>query len=127
VALILSRDQLPFTGSSHELEGYTVGGDIPISLILIDMKPGEGPELHVHPYAEIFVVLEGEATYTVGDREVEVVAGQVVISLPNEPHAFVNTGDGPLRQIDIHCNERFITEWLAASSAAGSTSGRDRG
>ncbi|MDQ3695334.1 MAG: cupin domain-containing protein [Chloroflexota bacterium] len=112
MALILARDQLRFTGSSHELEGYTVGSDIPVSLILIEMEPGDGPALHSHPYAEIFVVLEGRATYAVGDREVEVVAGQIVIALPNEPHAFVNSGDGPLRQVDIHCNERFVTEWL---------------
>ncbi len=116
MALIISRDQLPFTGSSPEHEGYTVGGDIPVSLILIEMMPGDGPALHSHPYAEIFVVLEGKATYTVGDREVEVVAGQVVIALPNEPHAFVNSGDGPLRQVDIHCSDRFITEWLERRS-----------
>jgi hypothetical protein len=24
----------------------------------------------------------------------------------------VNSGTGPLRQIDIHANDRFITEWL---------------
>lgn len=118
MALILSRGQLPFTGSSHELEGDNFGNDIPISLILVDMKPGEGPEPHLHPYAEIFVVLEGQATYTVGDCVVEVVAGQIMIALPNEPHAFVNSGDGPLRQVDIHCNERFVTEWLAATAAA---------
>jgi hypothetical protein len=24
----------------------------------------------------------------------------------------VNSGTGPLRQVDIHASERFITEWL---------------
>jgi hypothetical protein len=28
------------------------------------------------------------------------------------PHRFVNSGDGPLRQVDIHEGERFDTEWL---------------
>ena len=28
------------------------------------------------------------------------------------PHKFVNIGEGPLRQIDIHASKRFITEWL---------------
>ena len=28
------------------------------------------------------------------------------------PHRFVNSGDGPLRQIDIHVSPRFETEWL---------------
>jgi hypothetical protein len=29
-----------------------------------------------------------------------------------QPHAFVNTGDGPLRQVDIHVSPHFATEWL---------------
>jgi hypothetical protein len=28
------------------------------------------------------------------------------------PHKFVNSGDGRLRQIDIHANATFVTEWL---------------
>jgi len=28
------------------------------------------------------------------------------------PHKFVDTGDGPLRQIDIHLNAAFETVWL---------------
>jgi mannose-6-phosphate isomerase-like protein (cupin superfamily) len=31
---------------------------------------------------------------------------------PGVPHKFVNSGAGPLRQIDIHANDRFVTEWL---------------
>jgi mannose-6-phosphate isomerase-like protein (cupin superfamily) len=27
-------------------------------------------------------------------------------------HAFVNSGDGPLRQLDIHVGPQFDTEWL---------------
>ena len=27
-------------------------------------------------------------------------------------HRFVNTGDGPLKQIDIHVSPSFSTEWL---------------
>jgi hypothetical protein len=27
-------------------------------------------------------------------------------------HRFVNSGDGPLRQIDIHVSRAFDTEWL---------------
>jgi hypothetical protein len=26
-------------------------------------------------------------------------------------HGFVNSGDGPLRQIDIHVSPSFSTEW----------------
>jgi mannose-6-phosphate isomerase-like protein (cupin superfamily) len=29
-----------------------------------------------------------------------------------QPHRFVNSGSGRLRQIDIHLNSRYVTEWL---------------
>ena len=31
---------------------------------------------------------------------------------PETPHRFTNSGDGQLRQIDIHVNPTFVTEWL---------------
>jgi mannose-6-phosphate isomerase-like protein (cupin superfamily) len=30
-----------------------------------------------------------------------------------QPHGFVNSGEGRLRQIDIHLSPSFDTEWLA--------------
>jgi mannose-6-phosphate isomerase-like protein (cupin superfamily) len=41
-------------------------------------------------------------------------AGEVVIVSPEHPHAFVNSGDGPLRQIDVHLSGHFVTDWLEA-------------
>jgi mannose-6-phosphate isomerase-like protein (cupin superfamily) len=55
---------------------------------------------------------EGEATVTAGDETRQVGPGDIVIVPPNTPHAFVNTGEGNLRQLDIHLSPRFITEWL---------------
>jgi mannose-6-phosphate isomerase-like protein (cupin superfamily) len=107
----IDRDDLPYVGNSHELEGYRYGG-VPACLIFFDGPPGSGPTLHRHPYAEIFVVQEGEATFTVGDDTIEATGGQILIAPPGTPHKFVNSGDGPLRQLDIHLNDRFNTEWL---------------
>jgi len=108
---VIERSALPFTGSSHELEGY-LHGDAPVCLIFFDGPPGSGPRLHSHPYAEIFVILEGQATFTVGDETIEATAGHTLIAPAGVPHKFINTGAGSLRQIDIHTNDRFITEWL---------------
>jgi quercetin dioxygenase-like cupin family protein len=66
---VINRDDLPYGGNSHELEGYLYG-DVPASLIFFDGPPGSGPRLHRHPYAEIFVVQEGQATFTVGDATI---------------------------------------------------------
>lgn len=109
--VILEKSDLVRDGDTYEFQGY-LHGDTGISFIWVDVPPGGGPRLHKHPYAEVFIILEGRVTFTLGAASVEARAGQVVIAPPDTPHKFVNSGDGPLRQIDIHTSERFITEWL---------------
>ena len=96
--------------TAKEFQGYHHGAGI--SFIVIDALPGSGPKLHNHPYEEVFVVQEGSVTFTAGDELIEASAGQVVVVSAGVPHKFVNSGDGRLRQIDIHASERFVTEWL---------------
>ncbi len=86
--------------------------DAGICVIVVDAAPGDGPALHRHPYEEVFVVQEGEATFTLGDEQRVVRGGEVVVAPPGVPHRFVNSGDGPLRQLDIHVSRAFDTEWL---------------
>ena len=73
---------------------------------------GGGPRLHSHPYAEIFIIRQGTGLFTVGDRQIEASAGQIVIVPPDTPHKFTNLGPGPLETTDIHENGSFITKWL---------------
>jgi mannose-6-phosphate isomerase-like protein (cupin superfamily) len=82
-------------------------------VIAVDAAPGTGPRLHRHPYEEVFVVLEGEATFTLGDEQRLARPGDVVVAPAGVPHRFVNTGPGRLRQVDVHVSARFETEWLA--------------
>jgi len=105
--VVVERDQLP----DSELQGYLFGG-ARVCLIFVDVEPGGGPRLHRHAYEEIFIVLEGQAKFTVGSDTLEARAGQVLIVQPRVPHKFVNSGSGRLRQIDIHASDRFVTEWL---------------
>jgi len=86
--------------------------DAGICVIVVEAKPGRGPALHRHPYEEVFVVQAGEATFTLGEEERVVRAGEVVVAPPGVAHGFVNSGDGPLRQVDIHVSRQFVTEWL---------------
>ena len=108
---IVNLDELVQAGDTYEFEGY-LHGDAGISVILVDMAPGEGPKLHKHPYEEVFIIQEGSATYTIGSITLEATAGQIAIVPAGVPHKFVNSGSGRLRQVDIHHNPRFITEWL---------------
>jgi mannose-6-phosphate isomerase-like protein (cupin superfamily) len=95
---IISKEELPF---GNRFEGYRYG-EVDVSFFLVDTPPGGGPVLHTHPYEEVFVVQEGEATYTVGGNTIGVGAGQIVVAPAGVPHKFVNSGTGPLRQVDIH-------------------------
>jgi mannose-6-phosphate isomerase-like protein (cupin superfamily) len=101
---------LPFSNIAHELVGQD--HDVDACVIFVDAPPGRGPSLHTHPYAEILIVLEGRGSFTIGDEPREAGAGEVLIVPPGTPHAFTNTGETNLRQIDIHLSRSFRTEWL---------------
>lgn len=109
---VVNQADLPANNETRELEGYQFG-NLNLSLILVEVDRGGGPKLHRHPYEEVFVIHEGQATYTFGSTRFEAHAGQILIVPPGIPHSFINSGCGKLRQTDIHLNARFDTEWLA--------------
>ncbi len=109
--IVLNRDELPRDGNTYEFEGF-VHEDTDLSIIWVDMPPGDGVRLHQHPYKEVFIVQEGSSTFTVGSTTLEARAGQIIIAPADVPHKFVNSGAGRLRQIDIHLSKQFITHWL---------------
>jgi mannose-6-phosphate isomerase-like protein (cupin superfamily) len=90
-------------------EGYKFG-DVNISMFITDAPPGSGPELHVHPYEEVFVIIEGTATFTIADQTVVASSGDILLAPANTPHKFVNSGEGQLSTINIHPNERILQE-----------------
>jgi quercetin dioxygenase-like cupin family protein len=96
--------------SAFEAPGEDTGASV--SVIVVDAEPGAGPRLHRHAYEEVFVVLEGEATFSLGEEEHVVRAGEIAVAPAGVPHRFVNSGGSQLRQVDIHLHPRFETEWL---------------
>ena len=114
--LILPFDALDRTPHAEEFVGAE-HGDVPFSVILVHGPPGTGPKVHRHPYAEVFIVESGRATFVLGDERREVEAGHVVIGPSNVAHGFTNSGDGELRLIAIHGASRFVTEWLTGDDA----------
>ena len=69
---------------------------------------GEGPRLHVHPYDETFVVIEGNVRFFVGNEVIDAEAGEVVFGPKGLPHRFENRGPGRMQTIDIHHSPRWI-------------------
>jgi mannose-6-phosphate isomerase-like protein (cupin superfamily) len=115
--MIIEFDDLPHTRHAHEFVGAD-HGDVPVSLILVHSGPGAGPALHRHPYAELFVVESGQATFQLGDDTIVVESGHVVVGPPDVPHGFKNTGTGELRLTAIHCASQFKTDWITAPDPA---------
>jgi quercetin dioxygenase-like cupin family protein len=107
----IHQTQLPFAGMSHEFVGKD-HGPVGISFFVVIGEPGRGTRLHKHHYDEIVYVIEGRSKWTVGDQVREAAAGDILIVRAGEPHKFINSGDGPLRQFDIHLNPTFETVWL---------------
>jgi mannose-6-phosphate isomerase-like protein (cupin superfamily) len=122
--LVVVLDALEHTRHAHELVGAD-HGDVPFSIILVHSQPGVGPKLHRHPYAEVFVVEAGEATFRLGNETVVVPAGHVVVGPPDVAHGFTNTGPGELRLVAIHGAPRFNTEWLAGDDPAWTSTPRE--
>jgi quercetin dioxygenase-like cupin family protein len=107
---VVRTESLPDSGNSYRFEGADHGA--PVSFFLLHTRPGEGPGLHHHPYAETFIVQEGQATFTVGEQTIEARAGDIVVAPADVPHAFVNSGSGVLRSVNIHPVSEMQTVWL---------------
>jgi mannose-6-phosphate isomerase-like protein (cupin superfamily) len=87
-------------------------GNLPFSFFWVEVTPGQGSKLHMHPYDEIFVLQEGQAIFTLGDVVVKVEEGHIVIGPAEIPHKFFNSGSGPLRMVNIHPSQQIIQQRL---------------
>ena len=89
-------------------EGARHGGGVPVSMFVTDYPRGRGPDLHLHPYPEVFLVEAGEATFTVDEHAYVVAAGHVVVVPPETPHGFKNRADARLRVVSVHPNPEVV-------------------
>lgn len=91
--------------------GYLEGTDIRTAITVIAYgtdEVGGGPRLHVHPFPETFIIVEGRARFFVGDATIDAGAGDVVHGPAGLPHRFENIGPGRLQTIDIHHSPTWI-------------------
>ena len=108
---VLHRDDLPYDENTYEFQGIEHQATN-VSFIWVDMPPGGAIRLHKHPYEEIFIIQEGISTFTVCSVTLEARAGQIILVPAEVPHKFMNLSDKQLKQIDIHVNKQFVTDWL---------------
>src|SRR4249920_1999368 len=67
---VFDLDELKFSSTASLFEGLPRAG-VGISVFVVRTPPGKGVELHVHPYSETFVLLEGSGRWTAGDEAVD--------------------------------------------------------
>ena len=109
---IVHKSELPLVGMSHEFVGKEQG-QTGISFFLVSTtEPGKRVRLHKHDYDEVVHILKGQSTWTIGEEQVVATAGDTVVVHAGEANGFVNSGEGQLRQIDIHLHPTFETTWL---------------
>lgn len=116
----IRRHQTPEAGQSRTVrfEGRDFGG--PVSMFLVDAEPGRGSMLHLHPYAETWVVRKGEVEFTVGVERTRAGAGDIVVAAANVPHRFENVGRERLELVCIHASDVILQENVDAPSALAS-------
>ena len=91
-------------------------GIIGVSYVRVSLDPGAERAAQHHPYDKVVIVEEGRGTATVEGESHQVEAGQTLTVPARTTHALANTGDGPLRLLELHANGRVIDE--AAEHAA---------
>ena len=76
--------------------------EAPVSIFVTEYQRDQGPDLHLHPYPEVFVVETGTARFTAGDEELIVEGGNIVVVPAETPHGFKGHGDDTLRVVSVH-------------------------
>jgi mannose-6-phosphate isomerase-like protein (cupin superfamily) len=84
----------------HAMEGIQYGFES-LSFIISETQPGGGPPLHVHESEEAHVLLQGKASYVIGNERFTVEAPFVLKVPAGVPHTFVNTGSARFRLIGV--------------------------
>lgn len=97
-------------GGTVTFEGEPHGSGI--SFFHVNNAPGEGPDLHRHPYSETWIVRSGTARMTADGQDIQAGSGDIMVVGPETPHKFKNMGHERLEIICVHSSPRIIQEEL---------------
>ena len=109
-------EEMAFSPTAALFEGEPRAG-VGISMFVTRTPPGRAVELHVHPYPETFLLLEGRGRWTAGDEVVELEPEQMIVVPPQTSHGFRNVGDEPLLVVSVHESGTVSQEWLGEDPA----------
>ncbi len=105
-------DDLAAEGVSHDPDilkrVFVRKGQLPkvTQISQTEFQPGQRTQAHAHPdMYEFYYVLEGEASFTVDERELRVGANSTVLVEPGETHTVANPGKELLKILVIAVEE----------------------
>ena len=80
--------------------------------IFVSSKVGKQPmpDMHDHPFFEIYFVVQGDREYFIGDRFFKVSAGQTVI-IP--PHTLHRTVGGTVHRMLVHFDSAYLSRYFS--------------
>jgi len=108
--VLRADEQQRSPGGTLTFEGEAHGSGV--SFFLVNNQPGEGPDLHRHPYSETWIVRGGRGRFTADGEDIEAGPGDILVVGPQTPHKFKNVGTERLDVICIHASPRLIQEAL---------------
>ena len=97
-------------GGTVTFEGGPHGSAV--SFFHVNNEPGQGPDLHRHPYSETWIVRSGKVRFTADGEDIEAGPGDIAVVGPETPHKFKNMGTERLEIICIHSSPRIVQEEL---------------
>ena len=98
---------------SETLVRFQGGDQVPLSVFVTEYPRGDGPPLHIHPYAELFLVERGAVRFTAGDEETEISAGNIVVVAAETKHRFEGASDELSRVVSVHPAAEVVQENLS--------------
>ena len=107
---VLNLADMMVSPTAALFEGDGAGANV--SMFVTRTPPGRWVPLHVHPYPETFLLLEGRGRWTRGDEVVELEPDQMVVVPADTPHGFRNIGDVPLLVVSVHEAGTIEQHWL---------------
>jgi mannose-6-phosphate isomerase-like protein (cupin superfamily) len=115
---IVEKDGLPVVRIGGEVAAHIFDGSqhgVGSSAFIVDLAPGPGPRRHLHPYDEIFVVMQGAAQVEADGRLHELTPSEICVVPAGVAHTFTATGPERVQMVNIHVSEQVRTTWVDES------------
>jgi quercetin dioxygenase-like cupin family protein len=106
----LNLNELRLSPTASLFEGGPRAG-VGVTMFIVRTPPGRFVELHTHPYAETFVLLDGTGRWTAGEEIIEATAESIISVPAHTLHGFRNIGREPLLVVSVHESPTLIQEF----------------